>query len=80
MTWTICWNSEYLLINTLLVSGIILYYLLKYPYKVKILLISDNQPVTKEFNYQVGTSETTRPLSYKDSNIKYINERERDKA
>lgn len=26
--------------------------------------MSDNQPVTKRFNFLVGTSETTRPLSY----------------
>lgn len=63
MQWTICWNSEYPLIGTLLVSGI----LLIYPYKVKILLMLENQQVTKGFyfNFRVGTSETTRPLSYK---------------
>lgn len=48
-----------------------------YPYKVKILLMAcllflwkheawqDNQQVTKRFNFLVGTSETTRPLSSK---------------
>jgi hypothetical protein len=50
----------YSLINTLLVSGIVL---LIYPYKVKILLMSDNQQVTKKYKFLVGTSETTRPLS-----------------
>lgn len=34
-----------------------------YPYKVKTLLMSDNQQVTKEIHFLVGTSETTRPLS-----------------
>lgn len=69
MKWTICWNSNYSLIDTLLVSGIILYIFLivitEYPYKVKILLTLDNQQVTKRFNFLVGTSETTRPLSSK---------------
>jgi ubiquinol-cytochrome c reductase cytochrome b subunit len=60
MKWTICWNSEDSFINTLLVSGIAL---LIYPYKVKILSMLDNQQVTKNYNYLVGTSETTRPLS-----------------
>lgn len=63
MKWTICWNSDNSLTNTLLVSGILFFIL--YPYKVKILLMSDNQPVTKGFNFLVGTSETTRPLSSK---------------
>ena len=61
MKWTICWNSEQVLTNTLLVSGnwLVLYC----PYKVKNFLISGNQPVTKRFNFLVGTSETTRSLS-----------------
>lgn len=61
MTWTICWNSEYSFLNTLSVSGVTL--VLLYPYKVKILVMLDNQQVTKRFNFLVGTSETTRPLS-----------------
>ena len=61
MTWTICWNSEDSFLNTLLVSGVTL--VLLYPYKVKILVMLDNQQVTKRFNFLVGTSETTRPLS-----------------
>lgn len=61
MTWTICWNSEDSFINTLLVSGVTL--VLLHPYKVKNLLMLDNQQVTKRFNFLVGTSETTRPLS-----------------
>ena len=70
MKWTICWNSEYSFIDTLLISGITLLILLIiaqiiYPNKVKILLMSDNQQVTKRFNFLVGTSETTRPLSFK---------------
>jgi len=60
MKWTICWKSVYGLINTLLISGIV--YSL-YLYKVKNLLMSDNQPVTKRLNFLVGTSETRRPLS-----------------
>ncbi len=63
MKWTICGNSEYSLINTLLVSGIL--FINFYPYKVKTLLMSDNLPVTKRSNFLVGTSETTRPLSSK---------------
>ena len=62
MTWTICWNSEYSFINTLLVSGIT--FISIYPYKVKILSMLDNQQVTKKYKFLVGTSETTRPLSY----------------
>ena len=69
MKWTICWNFEYLLINTLLVSGVLL---LLHPYKVKILLILNNQQVTKEINFLVGTSETTRPLSFTKSCEKRI--------
>lgn len=61
MTWTICWNSKDSFLNTLLVSGVTL--VLLYPYKVKILVMLDNQQVTKRFNFLVGTSETTRPLS-----------------
>ena len=63
MTWTICWNSNYSLMSTLLISGVLLTYCFLHPCKVKILLMLDNQPVTKGFNFQVGTSETTRPLS-----------------
>lgn len=61
--WTICWKWEYLLINTLLVSGILLLWI--YPYNVKILLMSNNQPVTNRFNFLVGTSETLRSLPLK---------------
>ena len=61
MKWTICWNSEDTLKDTLLVSGKSL--TLCCPCKVKIFLMSENQPVTKRFNFLVGTSETTRPLS-----------------
>ena len=63
MTWTICWNSEYSLISTLSLSGVLIICIILHPYKVKILLMSDNQPVTKGLNFRVGTSETTRPLS-----------------
>nr|YP_008965418.1 LAGLIDADG [Rhynchosporium secalis]AHC02428.1 LAGLIDADG [Rhynchosporium secalis] len=63
MRWTICWNFVYSLISTLLISGVLLTYCNIDPYKVKILLMSENQPVTKGFNFQVGTSEATRPLS-----------------
>ena len=67
MKWTICWKFEYLLVNTLLVSGIgLLMFIIVikiYPYKVKILLTLGNQQVTKRFNFLVGTSEATRPLS-----------------
>jgi len=73
MKWTICWNSEYQLTNTLLVSGILFIQL--YPYKVKTLLISGNQPVTKRFNFLVGTSETTRPLSSKLPSLEIKNDR-----
>ena len=66
MKWTICWNFEYSLNYTLLVSGILLpLRVILYPYNVKTFLMSDNQPVTKGFNFLVGTSETTRPLSSK---------------
>ena len=74
MKWTICGKSDYSLIGTLLVSGIFFNY---YPYKVKTLLISGDLPVTKRFNFLVGTSETTRPLSSKPSftlKEKYWNE------
>ena len=64
MKWTICGNSDYSLIDTLLVSGIFFNY---YPYNVKTLLMSENLPVTKRYNFLVGTSETTRPLSSKSS-------------
>ena len=66
MTWTICWNFAYLLVGTLVVSGIIM---LLYPSKVKILLICSNQQVTKRSNFLVGTSETTRPLTPKQSSL-----------
>ena len=59
MEWTVCWNSEYPLINTLLVSG------LDIPIKLKIFFMSENQQVTKRSNILVGTSETIRPLSSK---------------
>jgi hypothetical protein len=80
MKWTICWNSIFTLNNTLLVSGIYLIIYIIYPYKVKIFLMScfdtkqENQQVTKRFNFLVGTSETTRPLSSKCSNDKSWNE------
>jgi len=65
MKWTICWNSCNSLNNTLLISGILIaIFFLLYPYKVKICLILDNQQVTKRFNFLVGTSETTRSLSF----------------
>ena len=73
MKWTICWNSNYSLINTLLISGTFLFLML-YPYKVKILLMLENQQVTKRFNFLVGTSETTRPLSFK-QNISYFSKK-----
>ena len=62
MKWTVCWNSDYSLINTLLVSGIYI------PIKSKFYIMSDNQQVTKRSNILVGTSETIRPLSSKCSN------------
>lgn len=79
LKWTICWNSEDSLIHTLYISGIIVTYLVLnlYPYKVKILSMAcllflwrheatqDDQQVTKRFDFLVGTSETTRPLSSK---------------
>jgi hypothetical protein len=52
-----------LFMSTLSISGVLLTYCYRHPCKVKSLLMSDNQPVTKGFNIQVGTSETTRPLS-----------------
>jgi len=60
MKWTICWNFINV-INTLLISGVILNKL--YPYKVKILYPLFNQPVTKRLKFLVGTSEAIRPLS-----------------
>lgn len=60
MKWTICGKPDNSLIDTLLVSGIFFNY---YPYKVKIFLMSGDLPVTKRYNFLVGTSETTRPLS-----------------
>ena len=59
MKWTVCWNSEYSLIDTLLVSGIYI------PIKSKFYIMSDNQQVTKRSNILVGTSETIRPISSK---------------
>ena len=59
-------DIDELLINTLLISGITL--IILYPLKVKTLLMSDNQQVTKRDKILVGTSETTRPLSSKCSN------------
>lgn len=76
MKWTICWDPEHTLKNTLLVSGEWL--ALCCPCKVKIFLILGNQPVTKRFYFLVGTSETTRPLSsiylhkHNDKNLKQI--------
>ncbi len=65
MKWTICWNSCNSLNDTLLISGILIAKIFwQYPYKVKICLILDNQQVTKRFNFLVGTSETTRSLSF----------------
>ena len=61
MEWTICWNYEHTLKDTLLVSG--KWLALCYPCEVKNFFMSGNQPVTKRFNFLVGTSETTRPLS-----------------
>jgi hypothetical protein len=61
MKWTICWDPEHTLKNTLLVRGEWL--ALCCPCKVKNFLILGNQPVTKRFYFLVGTSETTRPLS-----------------
>lgn len=76
MKWTICWDPDHTLKNTLLVSGEWLVFFC--PCKVKIFLILGNQPVTKRFYFLVGTSETTRPLSsinlhnYKEKNLKDI--------
>lgn len=64
MKWTICWNSDYSLLNTLYIRGV--FTTILYPYKVKTFIMSDNQQVTKRFNFLVGTSETTRPLSSKE--------------
>lgn len=66
--WTVCWNSEYSLINTLCVSGMCI------PIKSKFYLMSDNQQVTKRSNILVGTSETIRPLSYQYSKNNSWNE------
>lgn len=77
MKWTICWNFEFPLSNTLLISGIyIVVSSICYPSKVKTYLMSDNQPVTKRFKFLVGTSETTRPLSF----FSTYNNRLKDKA
>jgi hypothetical protein len=59
MKWTICWNTELSLNNTLRISGI------TYPSKVKTFLMSGNQQVTKIKNLLVETPETPRPLSSK---------------
>lgn len=70
LIWTICLDYEYSLGYTLLISGMYLYY----PYKVKINLMSLNKQVTKRFKFLVGTSETTRPLSYESSNYNSWNQ------
>lgn len=57
--------------STLFISDII-YNL--YPNKVKILLIRNNQQVTKDNFFQLGTSETTRPLSSYNSQDKVWNQ------
>ena len=63
MIWTICWNPDYSLLNTLYLSGV--FTTILYPNKVKTFIMSGNQQVTKRFNFLVGTSEATRPLSSK---------------
>ena len=68
MEWTVCWNFEYSLINTFVISG------RHIPRKWKFYLMSNNQQVTKRSNVLVGTSETIRPLSYECSNNKRWNE------
>lgn len=58
----ISWNILYIIISTKIISVNIL------PYLVKILIIKDNQLVTKNrqyISYLVGTSETTRASSYR---------------
>ena len=77
MKWTICWNSKNWLTDTLLVSDMVMLQsllIIRYPYKVKNLLISDNQQVTKRFNFLVGTSEATRPLSSKQTSLEINDE------
>ena len=66
MKWTICWNYVCTCISTLFISGLLILFIL-YPNKVKNLL-KKNQQVTNRFNFLVGTSETTRPLSFKSFN------------
>ncbi len=68
MKWTICWNTELSLNNTLRISGI------TYPSKVKTFLMSGNQQVTKIKNLLVETPETPRPLSSKNLKDKSWNE------
>jgi hypothetical protein len=48
-----------------------------HPYKVKNLLMLENQQVTKKYHILIGTSETTRSLSSK--NLK-LNNNTNDKA
>lgn len=48
--------------------------MLKYPSKVKILLMATNQQVTKRLNFLVGTSETTRPIPFKQKQDKSWNQ------
>lgn len=55
---TISWNPEYLILDTLCISGIL------YPVKVKISKLFGNQQETKD-KCQVGSSETLRSLSFK---------------
>jgi Cytochrome C and Quinol oxidase polypeptide I/LAGLIDADG endonuclease len=67
MNCSISWDISYIIIDTKIISVIIL------PYLVKILIIKDNQLVTKNrkyISYLVGTSETTRASSYgKEENL-----------
>lgn len=73
--WTICWNFDYILNYTLLISDKIRIFFFKYnPYKVKINLILNDQQVTKRLNSLVGTSETTRPLSFIKTKQKEFND------
>lgn len=77
MNCSISWNISYIIIDTKIISVIFL------PYLVKILIIKDNQLVTKNtlinasrergrkfISYLVGTSETTRASSFnKEENL-----------
>ena len=81
MIWTICWNFEYLLNYTLLISGLALILFVNHdPYKVKTSLMSNNQQVTKRLNFLVGTSETTRPLSFYKNSLEDCEKFLQDKA